>query len=194
MFSDQGSQESNAPVSLYTQGGQRKYLTEHERQRFIDSAQSCERSIRLLCLVLLFSGCRISEALNLSAEHILKEDNGILIRSLKKRAIVSYRQIPLPPAIIDDLCSLSVRQPKRLFAWQRTQALYHIKSVMKQAGIDGIRGTARGLRHTFGTHGIRSGVPVTMLQRWLGHSKITTTVIYTQILGPEEYEIAKRMW
>ncbi len=41
---------------------------------------------------------------------------------------------------------------------------------------------------------MRSGVPLDLVQRWLGHANIATTAIYTRVLGPEEREIAARMW
>jgi site-specific recombinase XerD len=52
----------------------------------------------------------------------------------------------------------------------------------------------RGLRHSFGLHAIRSGVPLNLVQRWLGHASMHTTAIYLQAIGDEEREIAARMW
>ncbi|WP_296583951.1 tyrosine-type recombinase/integrase [Xanthobacter sp.] len=52
----------------------------------------------------------------------------------------------------------------------------------------------KGLRHAFGVHAVRSGVPLILVQKWLGHEDIATTAIYTNVLGPEEREIAERMW
>ena len=37
-------------------------------------------------------------------------------------------------------------------------------------------------------------VPMGLLQQWLGHAKLETTVIYQQVMGEEERLIAKRMW
>jgi integrase/recombinase XerD len=54
--------------------------------------------------------------------------------------------------------------------------------------------TPKGLRHSFGIHAIRSGVPLNLVQRWLGHASMTTTAIYRDALGEEEREIAARMW
>jgi site-specific recombinase XerD len=39
-----------------------------------------------------------------------------------------------------------------------------------------------------------SGVPLNLLQRWLGHAQLTTTAIYANAIGPEERQIAERMW
>ena len=51
--------------------------------------------------------------------------------------------------------------------------------------------TPKGLRHSFGIHAIRFGVPLNLVQRWLGHASMTTTAIYLDALGGE---IAARMW
>jgi integrase len=59
---------------------------------------------------------------------------------------------------------------------------------------DGPHATPKGLRHGFGIHAIRSGVPLNLVQRWLGHSSMTTTAIYLQAIGDEERTIAARMW
>jgi site-specific recombinase XerD len=65
---------------------------------------------------------------------------------------------------------------------------------MAMAGIKGKRACPRGLRHSFGVGGAQSGIPVTLLQRWLGHARLSTTAIYLDVLGPEEREIAARFW
>ena len=194
MFSPQTNQKYHYRYSLYTNTGERKYLDESERTRFIDCALQQQDAAGLLGLVLVLSGCRLTEALNLSPSDILEEEGAIVVRSLKKRQKHEFRQIPLPPGTIAELLKLGRSNSEPLFPWQRTQALQHVKKHMRAVGISGVKATARGLRHTFGTHGIRVGIPLTLLQRWFGHASIETTAIYTQILGPEEREIAKKMW
>jgi integrase len=58
----------------------------------------------------------------------------------------------------------------------------------------GPHATPKGLRHAFGLHAIRSGVPLNLVQRWLGHASMNTTAIYLDAIGHEEREIASRMW
>jgi integrase/recombinase XerD len=41
---------------------------------------------------------------------------------------------------------------------------------------------------------LRQGVPLHMLQRWLGHAQLSTTAIYADAVGKEEQDIAARMW
>ena len=50
--------------------GRRKYLTEAERKAFLAAAGKAPRSVRTLCLVLAYTGCRITEALELTASRI----------------------------------------------------------------------------------------------------------------------------
>jgi site-specific recombinase XerD len=37
-------------------------------------------------------------------------------------------------------------------------------------------------------------VPLTLTQRWLGHARISTTAIYTELCGPEELAFASQFW
>lgn len=54
--------------------------------------------------------------------------------------------------------------------------------------------TPKGLRHGFGVAAVQSGVPLNLVQRWLGHAKLETTAIYTNAIGDEERAIAARLW
>ena len=66
---------------------------------------------------------------------------------------------------------------------------------MADAGIGaGLHAMPKGLRHGFGLHAMRAGVPISLVQRWLGHARLETTSIYLQAIGVEERELAERMW
>ena len=45
--------------------------------------------------------------------------------------------------------------------------------------------TPHMLRHTFATNHTLAGDPLPLVQYWMGHSRLETTAIYTQV-GPEE--------
>lgn len=189
------------PGSLYSAGGQRKYLNSDERQRFLSAAMNCPRAqVRTLCLTLAYTGCRISEALALTAANIECEGGFIAIRTLKKRSgAIVIREVPVPANLLNALEGVhdltSMDRSARLWKFGRCRAWQLVKSVMALAGIcEGIHATPKGLRHGFGLHAIRSGVPINLVQRWLGHASMTTTAIYLQAMGFEEREIAARMW
>ena len=44
--------------------------------------------------------------------------------------------------------------------------------------------TAHRLRHTFASQMLAAGVPVTSLQRYLGHEHLDTTMIYAEVTDP----------
>lgn len=187
-------------VSLYTQGGQRKYLNAAERIRFIAAAKACPRpEIGALCLTLAYTGCRISEALALTSACVELESGFIAIRSLKKRSkAIVVREVPVPADLLNILSAdIFIREqtPQRLWTLSRSRSWQLVKDVMRLAGISpGIHATPKGLRHGFGLHAVRSGVPLNLVQRWLGHARLETTAIYLQAMGVEEREIAARMW
>jgi integrase len=192
---------TNGTLSLFTGAGQRKYLTGDERFRFLVAAGRCGRpELRTLCSTLAHSGCRISEALALTAGSIDLVDGFIAVRCLKKRSKVPViREVPVPPDLLDLLLQvheLDISSAgKTLWGFSRSRAWQLIKAVMGEAGIEtGPHATPKGLRHAFGLHAIRSGVPINLVQRWLGHASMTTTAIYLQAMGHEERAIAARMW
>jgi integrase/recombinase XerD len=191
-------------MQLYDRHGHRKYLTPSERRDFIRASESAGLQVRTFCWTLAHSGCRISEALGLTADRVDIDDGVIVIESLKKRRKGVYRAVPVPPAFLDALCVVhglrAVRQSEDrgrsvfLWPWSRTTAWRHVCQVMQLAGIDGVHATPKGLRHGFGIKAVVSGVPLNLVQRWLGHAQLTTTAIYADAIGPEERQIAERMW
>ncbi|MHB0722169.1 hypothetical protein ACX4M5_04595 [Roseomonas mucosa] len=69
----------------------RLYFTAEERQAFVWAAAPAPREVRSFCGVLRATGCRISEALALTADRV------IVFEGLKKRRTGVYRVVPVPP-------------------------------------------------------------------------------------------------
>jgi Phage integrase family len=182
---------------VYDQNGQRKYLTEHEINHFIKASIRVDTDVHAFCCMLAFTGCRISEALSMTRESIDFNSQHIVIRCLKKRGKIIYRAIPVPEKflrILERWIGKSPASGERLWPWSRMTGYRRVRDVMELAQIRGGHATPKGLRHGFGIRAIQSGVPLTLVQRWLGHADIKTTAIYTGAVGPEEREIAARMW
>ena len=178
---------------VYDPSGRRKYLTADERQRFLIAADTMPPRARVLCYLLAYSGCRISEALSLTAHQIDRESGTVTIRTLKRRRLV-YRAVPMPPLVIAMLASLPTAPDGRFWKMHRCTAWRRIKEAMEVAGIDGPMATCRGLRHGFGIRAVASSVPPNLIAKWMGHRSTATTAIYLDVVGHEEREVAKRMW
>jgi integrase len=113
------------------------------------------------------------------------------------------REVPLPPelmAALDHHFNLSNkrRDPRgadhRLWPWHRVTAWRLVKRVMQRSGVAGRQACPRGLRHAFGVGSLQAGVPLNLVQRWLGHARISTTAIYADASGPEEAALARQFW
>jgi integrase/recombinase XerD len=159
--------------------------------------------ICLFCLMLRWSGARISEVLALTPAAIDIDGGVASIETLKRRKRGIVRQVPLPPKVLRELdrvfkLRIAQRDPQlanlRLWRWSRTTAWRYVKAVMAAAGIAGTPATPKGLRHGFGVNAFQSNVPPHLVQRWLGHASLRTTAIYGDVIGPEERAFAERMW
>lgn len=187
-------------MKLNSDSGERLYLTSTERERFEQVAKLQDRETLTLALVLLYTGCRLSEAINLKIKHIDMENNSIRIESLKKRKKGVFRSVPVPEKLIDSLnLAHAIRESKNknalLWKFTRMTAWRKLKAIMSEADIRGPQGTAKGLRHGFGVYAIADcEIPLNMVQKWLGHADLKTTAIYANAIGKEERDIANKMW
>ena len=180
-------------TELFTLGGNRKYLTADEQEKFIAAANDQERAeVRTLCLTLAYTGCRISEALALDTSRVDLSDKSITFQTLKQRDKVRYRSVPCPDGLIDALelvhrirKSQKSKRQASLWSWGRTQATKHVKAVMATAGIDGTHASPKGLRHGFGVRMAQKTRNPRLVQKLMGHTKLENTAIYMDLVGEE---------
>ncbi len=195
---------SGITFQLFDQAGHRKYLTAEERTAFLKAAEDADRQARTFCMALAYTGCRISEALQLTADRLDLAGKVIVFESLKKRRRGLFRAVPVPATVLDALDLVhGVREAQRgrddgkdflLWPWGRSTAWRRVSEAMQQAGIRGPQASPKGLRHGFGVTAVQAGIPLNMVQKWLGHAQLSTTAIYADAVGAEEQEIAGRMW
>ena len=149
-----------------------------------------------------FTGCRPSELLEITPARVDLSGGTIAIRSLKKRkdgsgrSKVVYRSIPVPPDYLDTLNTAHGlreaqksrrRAAARIWPIGRIRVWQIVKRIMIEAGIpDAPQCSPKGLRHGFGVNATVNGIPLHMLQKWLGHAQLSTTAIYADAVGKEE--------
>ncbi|MBB5986134.1 tyrosine-type recombinase/integrase [Sphingobium lignivorans] len=186
------------PLSNYDVEGKRKYLTRAETSKFIAAAKDEDVSVYFFCWFIATTGCRVSEALMVTRRSVDFEAGLVIIESLKKRRTGVFRAVPLPSAFLQKLSkwfdTKAIQPQSRLWPWSRMTAYRRVKTVMDRAGVEGPWATPKGLRHAFGVRAVQSGVPLHIVQRWLGHADMKTTAIYAGAVGPEERDLASRVW
>jgi site-specific recombinase XerD len=184
--------------SLFDPNGNRKYLVPRERLAFASAAIAEGGTVGAFCLALAFTGARISEVLALSTERIDTSNEAIVFETLKQRKRGVFRAVPAPRRLIDFIIGVTTTSDLEPYAllwpWGRTTAWKHVKRVMKNAGIADALCKPKALRHGFAIDAGQQGVPLNIVQRWLGHARLETTAIYAGALGDEERNLARRAW
>jgi integrase/recombinase XerD len=184
-------------MQLHDRAGKRKYLTPEERLDFLRAANGFEPQTRTFCQTLVHTGCRISEALQLTASRVDLSGGVVIFESLKKRRKGVFRAVPVPPEFLralEQTHDLRTLGEARLWNWSRTTGWRSVCAVMEAGRVKGLCATPKGIRHAFGVNAIASAVPLNMVQKWMGHASMATTSIYCDAVGPEELRIAERMW
>ena len=183
-------------TSLRDKDGERKYLNAKERQTVYEKSNALIEEQKYFCLVIYWTGARIMEALNLFPRHIDIADESIVLRSLKKRGVILDRAIPIPPFFLAELVTFleGKKKDEPLWSFSRRTASRYVKKLMTLSDITGSKACSRGLRHSFAVNCVMNDVPLPTIKKWMGHKSLETTMIYTQIIGPEERRFAKRTW
>jgi len=188
--------------SLYTSTAGRKYLNRAERRRALAAMALLPENEALFALTLAWTGARISEVLALTVSSFQIESYVVALQTLKRRAH-KVREVPIPRQLVRRISrnfdiARAQRHPswacRKVWPWSRTTGWRIIRRVMRVARITGSRATPRGLRHSFAIAALQAGVPLSLVQRWMGHARISTTAIYTEACGPEELAFAERFW
>ena len=135
-----------------------------------------------------------------------------VFETLKQRKNGVFRAVPLPEHflnMLNQVHNLKRRQERpreknqyiwtgiwkgKAKQWTRKTAYSRVMEVMEGARLNGLMATPKGLRHGFAIACLDKNVPLTLVQKWMGHTSITTTAIYANASGEEERNIAARLW
>lgn len=201
-YTSRRTDKSPTPTATGIVVSGRKYVTSSEHARFLAEAAKLPDARRVFCLLLAWSGARISEVLAVAPSAIDLESGTVSFETLKRRRRGIIRRIPLPLDLLTELdfvFGIRERQrtgqgmSERLWPWSRTKAWRCVKAVMNKAEVTRTASMPKGLRHGFGVAAFAT-VPPHLVQRWMGHASLRTTAIYGDVTGPEERRLAERLW
>lgn len=182
---------------MFDRKGNRKYLNGAERKAYFRVANDePDVARRAFYLTLFYSGCRVSEGLNLTAERVDLTGKALVFETLKRRGRGHFRSVPIPDSLTALFGQVLATPQSSALIWEfsRTTAYRLVVGKMTQAGITGGMACPKGLRHGFAVACIGQDIPLTTVQKWLGHARLETTAIYLNVTGDEERRFAKRLW
>ncbi len=121
---------------------------------------------------LLYTGARRSEALAVRSEDVHFDLNTITIRGTKTEK--SFRTIPIVPQLMPILRQYC-QNYGLLFPFTPESVTKRFSKLVPSHKL-------HDLRHTFATSCLESGIPLKLVQTWLGHSSIAVTAsVYTHV-------------
>jgi integrase len=176
----------------------RKYVGARERKLFFEATRKLKPKRQVFCQIIYYTGCRIQEAHELCPFDFDLTNGIISFECLKQRQDGIFRDISVP---IDwlvhaaKILGLDRLEPFEC-AWDFSLKTGYrsVKKAMELAGIDETYANSRGLRHSFCTlHGAEK-TDLKQIQKWAGHKKPETTLIYMDAVTENEREAAKRLW
>jgi len=184
-------------AGVFDRQGRRKYLNDPERRVFLDALNDEPDEIRkTFGLTLFHTGCRISEALNLTVGNVDFSQRCIVLETLKRRKRGVFRAVPIPDSLLSLLkLQLTTADPSApVWCFSRVTAYRLIKTRMRAAGIEGAMACPKGLRHGFAVACLARAIPLPTIRKWLGHARLETTAVYLDVINDEERNFARRLW
>lgn len=168
-----------------------KFLSPEEIERLIDNATVW---VKPIILVLRNTGMRSHELLNLRFREINYDKKTLLVRANKTN---NFRVLPLNKELYETLIWLKSKYPlpymDKVVARQPHQTEFVFcnedgskmdsiwKSFCRAAKRAKIHATPHMLRHSFASHLVMNGVDLVSVKELLGHTQISTTMIYAHL-------------
>ncbi|WP_257912604.1 integrase / recombinase [Campylobacter lari] len=169
-----------------------EYMSEDEVSKFLDAIDNTDFKSntirnRLIIKIIIFTGIRVSEAINIKLKDISEENDLYIIRIRAKGN--KYRVVMIKKELIEHLLK-DVRVnylscDGLLFVNRNGKALTQayvsriVEQILFKAGIRKQKNGAHMLRHTFATLLYKKQKDLVLVQEALGHASLNTSRIYT---------------
>ena len=174
-------------INKYKENQKQRFLSDAELKRLEESLILQEKeqpksycTVKALSLI-MYTGCRMGEILNLKWENVYIKDRYIHLPDTK----TGEGARPLNQKAIDLLSSMKHKEgnPYVFYGKIPGQPIVEIKkawkTILKRAGIKDFR--VHDLRHSFASFALKKGVPLVHVSKLLGHRNIATTMRYAHL-------------
>lgn len=165
----------NKPVFHWVKNPNRKirFLTVEEEHQLLSQLDQPYKDV---ITILIDTGMRVRELLSVTKENVDIPNKKITLWKTKTN---STRTIPMT----DRVCQLIQARMPELFSHVKYVTLqYHFNCARKAIHLENDDSfTIHTCRHTCASRLIQHGVAVPVIQRWLGHSNISTTMRYAHL-------------
>ena len=159
-------------------------LTKEEIKRMIENTKNEKH--KLLIKFAYGTGLRVSELVNVKINDLNLDEGLVLIKSGKGDR---DRYSIIPQTLVLDLKNyLTTREDSNQYLFpgfdNKNLSIRTIQKIVdKSAKLANIQKNVHvhTLRHSFATHLLESGTDIRIIQKLLGHKKLETTQIYTQV-------------
>lgn len=163
-----------------------KYLKKEEWDRLRGSIDSYRD--KLIVTLLYATGMRVGEFTKLEVQDIDFPERFIRIPRENTKTKTG-RTVFVPWEVLNDLkayLKLEKRKKGRIFDLTTRRIQQLLKKYSARAGVEA---TPHTLRHSHIVHNLLERVPITAIQKQVGHKRLTTTQIYSD-LAPEQVRAA----
>ena len=164
------------------------YFTPEEAAALVEAAPTYPT--RMAFRIMLKTGLRVSEALSLRRTDLrLDQDPPIIsVRADSPgNKAKKGREVPVPADLLESLGDLASFHSKDRHRPMLDISRQRVSQAMKEAalevGIDPKRAHPHAWRHTYGRNCVLRGIPIPVLQKWLGHQSPVDTQRYVELAG-----------
>lgn len=157
------------------------YFIPEEIHRILDLCT--KRRDHLLLNFLWQTGARISEVIQVSVLDVDFYAGNLKILTLKRKKPY-YRYVPmnhLKGDLADYILEEGLSRTDLIFPITRQRAFGIVQKTVIEAGYDKERAHPHTFRHSFAVNCVLQGVPLIVIQKWLGHASIQSTMVYLKV-------------
>ncbi|MGH0000121.1 tyrosine-type recombinase/integrase [Pseudovibrio ascidiaceicola] len=175
----------------------RQVTPEEERKLFHYCEMFGRKDIADIITILLDTGMRCSELWNVRVEDVDHSNRLLLIYGKENVGTKNggYRSVPMTLRVAEILKHMERQAGERggiYFDFTNSKLRHQWDRIRQHMGLtDDESFSPHVLRHTCCSRLVRGGVPMPVVQKWMGHKTITTTMRYAHLMPKDLMEAAK---